>query len=94
MLSITAKYLQIMKQTIKFDKSRDIKEVDKFGFVDLYLCLRTGSVPSDVSASVANYNGIEDPQSIIGSPSDIFEAMRMHDEIKNNASSASADDNG
>lgn len=83
-----------MNQTIYFDKSKDIKEVDKYGFVDLTLCLRTGSVPSDVSASVSNYNGIEDPQSIIGSPSDIFEAMRMHDEIKNNASSASADDNG
>lgn len=83
-----------MKQSIYFDKTKDIKEVDNYGFVDLALCLRTGSVPSDVSASVSNYNGIDDPQSIIGSPSDIFEAMRMHDEIKNNVSSASADDNG
>lgn len=82
-----------MKQSIFFDKAKDIKEVDIYGFVDLTLCLRTGSVPSDVSASVSNYNGIEDPQSIIGSPSDIFEAMRMHDEIKNNASSATADGN-
>lgn len=82
-----------MKQTIYFDKSKDIKEVDHYGFVDLTLCLRTGSVPSDVSASMSNYNGIEDPQSIIGSPSDIFEAMRMHDEIKNNESSAPADGN-
>lgn len=83
-----------MIQTLNFDKTCDLKEVDKYGYVDLILCLRTGSVPSDVSASVSNYNGIEDPQSIIGSPSDIFEAMRMHDEIKNNASSATADDNG
>ena len=83
-----------MKQTIFFDKSKDLKEVENHGYVDLTLCLRTGSVPSDVSASVSNYNGIEDPQSIIGSPSDVFEAMRMHDEIKINASSASADDNG
>ena len=83
-----------MKQTIFFDKSKDLKEVETYGYVDLILCLRTGSVPSDVSASVSNYNGIEDPQSIIGSPSDVFEAMRMHDEIKQNESSASADDNG
>ena len=83
-----------MYQTLKFDKTCDIKEVDSFGFVDLSLCLQTGSVPSDVTASVSNYNGIEDPESIIGSPSDIFEAMRMHDEIKQNASSASSDDNG
>lgn len=82
-----------MKQTIYFDKNRDLKEVETYGFVDLTLSLRTGSVPSDVSASVSNYNGIEDPQSIIGSPSDVFEALRMHDEIKNNASSASADGN-
>lgn len=82
-----------MKQTIFFDNICDIKEVDQFGFVDLGLCIQTGSVPSDVTASVSNYNGIEDPQSIIGSPSDIFEAMRMHDEIKSNESSASADGN-
>lgn len=82
-----------MKQSIYFDKSKDIREVDPFGFVDLGLCLKTGSVPSDVTASVSNYNGIEDPQSIIGTPSDVFEAMRMHDEITNNASSASADGN-
>lgn len=83
-----------MKQTLIFDKTCDIKEVDQFGFVDLGLCLKTGLVPSDVTASVSNYNGIEDPQSIIGSPSDVFEAMRMHDEINNNVSSATAEDNG
>lgn len=82
-----------MKQTLKFDKTCDIKEVDPFGFVDLGLCLMTGTVPSDVTGSVSNYNGIEDPQSIIGSPSDVFEAMRMHDEIQNYESSASADGN-
>ena len=83
-----------MNQTIYFDKTKDIKEVDNYGYVDISLCLRNGSVPSDVSASISNYNGIEDPQSIIGSPSDIFEAMRMHDEIKTNASSASTEENG
>lgn len=82
-----------MKQSIYFDKTKDIKEVDQFGFVDLGLCLKTGLVPSDVTASVSNYNGIDDPQSIIGSPSDVFEAMRMHDEIKNYESSATADGN-
>lgn len=82
-----------MKQTIYFDKCKDLKEVDTYGFVDLILSLRTGSVPSDVNASVSNYNGIDDPQSILGTPSDVFDAMRMHDVIKEHESSASADGN-
>lgn len=82
-----------MKQTLIFDKNIDIREVDTFGFVDLSLCLQTGSVPSDVSASISNYNGIEDPKSILGSPSDVFEAMRMNNSIREYESSASADGN-
>ena len=31
-----------------------------------------------------NYNGIEDPSTIMGKPRDVFEAYRMNDYIKAN----------
>lgn len=66
-----------MKTTLKFDKNKDFREVENYGYVDLVKCLQTGAVPSDVTGSMSSYNGIEDPTSIIGTPTDVFDAMRM-----------------
>lgn len=66
----------------KFDPVKDIKEVDQFGFVDLNECLANGDVPSTVADSENQYNGIEDPSEILGKPSDVFDAYRMGDYIK------------
>ncbi len=70
----------------KFDSSCDMREVDPFGYVDLGKALMTGIVPSDVTGNMSSYNGIEDPESILGTPSDVFESLRMIDSI--NQSSA------
>lgn len=66
-----------MRTTLIFDKNKDYREVEDFGYVDLIKCLQTGAVPADVTGSMSSYNGIDDPSSIIGSPTDVFEAMRM-----------------
>lgn len=66
-----------MKATLIFDKNKDYREVENYGYVDLVKCLQTGAVPADVTGSMSSYNGIEDPTSIIGTPSDVFDAMRM-----------------
>lgn len=66
-----------MKTTLIFDKNKDYREVEDFGYVDLIKCLQTGAVPADVTGSMSSYNGIDDPSSIIGTPTDVFEAMRM-----------------
>lgn len=66
-----------MRTTLKFDKNKDFREVENFGYVDLIKCLQTGAVPADVTGSMSSYNGIEDPTSIIGTPTDVFDAMRM-----------------
>lgn len=66
-----------MKTTLIFDKNKDYREVEDFGYVDLIKCLQTGAVPSDVTGSMSSYNGIDDPSSIIGTPTDVFDAMRM-----------------
>lgn len=70
----------------KFDPMRDMREVDPIGFVDLGKALMTGIVPSDVTGNMSSYNGIDNPESIIGAPTDVFESMRMLDTI--NQSSA------
>lgn len=70
----------------KHDPTHDLREVDPFGFVDLSTALVTGNLPSNVTGNMSSYNGIENPESILGSPSDVFESMRMLDTI--NQSSA------
>ena len=60
----------------------DIKEVDQFGFVDLNECMANGQVPSSVSNTEDEYNGIDDPASIMGKPHDVFEAYKMQDYVK------------
>lgn len=78
-----------MKTTLFFDKNKDYREVENFGYVDLVKCLQTGAVPSDVTGSMSSYNGIDDPSSIIGSPTDVFDAMRMSSTLS--AESATTD---
>lgn len=70
----------------KYDPNRDMREVDPFGYVDLGKALVTGIVPSDVTGNMSSYNGIDNPESILGTPSDVFDSMRMIDTI--NQSSA------
>lgn len=72
--------------TCNFDPSRDMREVDPLGYVDLGKALMSGIVPSDVTGNMSSYNGIENPESILGTPSDVFESLRMIDTI--NQSSA------
>ena len=78
-----------MLTTLKFDKNKDFREVEDFGYVDLVKCLQTGAVPADVTGSMSSYNGIDDPTSIIGSPTDVFDAMRMSSTLS--ADSATTD---
>lgn len=67
------------QSNLTFNKVRDKQLVDQFGFVDLNRSLRNGYVPSDLSSDSRLFNGIEDPASISGKPSDNFEVMRMED---------------
>ncbi len=78
-----------MRTTLKFDNQKDYREVEDFGYVDLIKCLQTGAVPSDVTGSMSSYNGIDDPTSIIGTPTDVFDAMRMSSTLS--AESANTD---
>lgn len=67
-----------MKQSITtWDPRRNKKAVDQFGFVDVVKIINTNSLPATEADGADVYNGIDDPGSILGKPSDIFEAMSM-----------------
>ena len=66
----------------RYNPLTDISDVDQFGFIDLQECLANGEVPATIADSEDQYNGIDDPNEILGKPSDVFDAYRMGDYIK------------
>lgn len=58
-----------------FDPVRDIMPVDQHGFTDLKSALANSCVPSVMPETEVDYNGIDNPDSILGTPRDIFEAI-------------------
>lgn len=74
-----------------FDPVRDIAPVDQFGFVDLKLALDTSTVPSQMPGSDSDYNGIEEPEQIIGKPHDIFEAIDSQKALESAAASVNSE---
>lgn len=71
-----------MIQNCKFNPVTDLQEVEQFGFVDLVKSSAEGFVPSDIGTSAENFDGEDlDPESLLGRPSDRFEAMRMQENL-------------
>ena len=64
-----------------FNPMRDIQEVDQTGYVDLVKAYTNGSIPSDLNIREESYNGIEEPDSILGTPSDVFEAAQLRETV-------------
>lgn len=63
------------------DPRRSKKSVDQMGFVDIVKVMDTNSLPAVSSEGSDVYNGIEDPASILGKPTDVFDAMQMQSAI-------------
>lgn len=70
-----------------FDPVRDIAPVEQFGFIELKDALANSIVPSQMSESETDYNGIDEPDKILGKPRDIFEAMDVQKAAEQLASS-------
>lgn len=79
----------MIQEDFAFDPVKDIAPVDQFGFIDLKSALSTGVVPSQLPDSDSDYNGIENPEAVLGTPRDIFEAMDAQKEYEAAASAAS-----
>lgn len=58
-----------------YDPVRDLAPVDQFGFIELKSALAESVVPSQLPDSDSDYNGIDEPDKVLGKPRDIFEAM-------------------
>ena len=71
-------------QNCVYNPMCDICAVEPFGYVNLVEAVENGTVPSSINNVEAQYNGIDDPRTIIGKPGDIFEMYRMNDYIKAN----------
>lgn len=71
-----------------YNPERDLKAVEPFGFVDLKDAYINHCVPSQVGDSESDYNGIEDPSSIVGKPSDVFDALSMSADLDKRVSDA------
>ena len=72
----------MIQENLVFNKKRDLHNVPQYGFVDLHEAYSSGIVPSDIDLPEQQYNDIDNPGNIVGKPSDIFEAYRMHDAIR------------
>lgn len=71
-----------MRTVCKYDSSCDIQEVDQIGYVDLNRSIEAGFVPNDLGSFESQFDGEEvDPESLLGKPSDRFEAMRMQESL-------------
>lgn len=66
---------------LAFDPIKDLKAVEPFGFIDLKEALANSVVPSQLPDSEVHYNGIDKPESILGKPRDVFDAMAMERSI-------------
>lgn len=75
-----------------FDPVKDIAPVEQFGFVDLKSALANSVVPSVMADAENDYNGIENPDSILGKPSDVFEALDMQSALLDSANSDESKD--
>lgn len=60
----------------KYNPVVDRGPVSQLGYVDINNAFRNGAIPSDITADDTKYNGIEEPDSIMGKPSDEFEAAQ------------------
>lgn len=75
-----------------FNPQRDKSSVSQTGFIDLKSAMVNNAIPSEIAETEEQYNGIEDPASILGKPTDVFEAMDMQAHI-NNFTPPSSDEN-
>lgn len=73
-----------------YDPIKDIAPVDQFGFVDLRSAFVNASIPGDLSFSEESFNGVEEPRSLVGRSSDVFEAIRKAEYVKSSESRRAA----
>ena len=70
-------------ENFAFNPLRDKSPVSTTGYIDLKSAMANSVIPSQLPDAEQDYNGIDDPASILGKPRDVFEAMDMEKHINN-----------
>lgn len=65
-----------------FDSRRDITKVDQFGYVDLPKVLVNNTLPANMSNNDLKYSDIDNPQSVMNRPKDVFEVAHLERSIR------------
>lgn len=73
-----------------FNPDVDLNEVDQIGYVNMREAWETHTVPGNLNPEDLQYNDIEDPASIAGKPSDIFDAVTAAQNLNKAAVAASS----
>lgn len=79
-----------MKCVCKFNKGCDYQATASGLALDLGTAMKKGAVPASLGSSEFSFNGISNPENILGRPKDIFDSMRMEKETYNAAKASSA----
>lgn len=64
-----------------YDPRRDVKEVNQFSGIDLAKAYNENLMPDVVAMDDTRFNNIQEPDSILGKPADIFEATQLKETI-------------
>lgn len=83
----------MVHENLVYNPLTDVQPVDQFGFIDLVKAKETGTIPANISGVEVDYNGVDDPSSLLNRPADQFEAMRQVKRISA-AKKAVAESNG
>lgn len=70
-------------KSVPFDETKDVAVVEQSGFLDLQEAWVNKVVPGDISSSALDYNGIEEPDAILGKPRDFADAYTMAKNLEN-----------
>lgn len=73
-----------------YNPTKDNSPVDQVGFVNLRDAYVNSVIPGDLSVDVSEFNGVDEPGSLLGRSHDVFEAIRKGQSVQK-ASAAAAE---
>lgn len=89
-----SKGVEIRVMPYMYDPVRDLSPVDQFGFVNLREAYANSSIPGDLSSEPLEFNQVEDPASLLGRSSDVFDALRKAEYVKSAESAPTGEAGG
>lgn len=83
----------IHMETTNYNPERDEAPVDVEGVIDLKKYYAENLLPQEDDPTTNAFNNIEEPDAILGSPSDVFEQERMLSFVKERAQNMGSESN-